>query len=201
MKLSVKQRIQKLLYPANIAYILTIVALILLSLFTKILRVDGTSMDPTYKDGDVLFSIPTSNINTGDVVSVYSNELHSFILKRVLAVGGDYVVSSPTEVIVNGETIFQMPYLTVELKTEVVPEGNLFLVGDNYLGSYDSRYFGSIPIGDESYKVIPGIRLPKEIVWVFHAVVLLLILYLCFSLLRQRKNSQKECNNNEEQVK
>lgn len=70
-------------------------------------------------------------------------------IKRVIAVGGDTVEGVDGRVVVNGRTL-EEPYLEPGTETSSfgpvdVPEGMIFVMGDNRDNSDDSRNFGPVP--------------------------------------------------------
>jgi signal peptidase I len=72
------------------------------------------------------------------------------LIKRVIAVEGDTVQIRHGILYVNGKRRAE-PYLKRRPKDlrsfgpETVPEGHIFVMGDNRALSYDSRYFGPVP--------------------------------------------------------
>lgn len=185
----------------SILNIINIALIILTLIFTvtmKVLIVNGTSMEPTYHNGDCLLGVRTVNFERDDIVSVYVKELDTYVIKRVLAVSGDYVVSSPVEVIVNGETVMQIPGEYLPTHTGIVPEGNVFLVGDNYIDSYDSRYTGSVPIGGIAYRVVKDVQLPHFVHYLGDIAILIAIFAYAVYLAKARRKSQKEINYEEQ---
>lgn len=72
-------------------------------------------------------------------------------IKRVIGVAGDKIKIEEGKVYLN-DKILEEPYLDEGTKTEggiytdiVVPEGYVFVMGDNRDQSTDSRYFGCVP--------------------------------------------------------
>lgn len=118
--------------------------------FMRLIGVDGTSMYPTLEDHNVML---TSNWNyvpaRGDIVVLNKESFWNGlpIVKRIIALGGDEIdIDFHTgEVFVNGELLDE-PYIAEPTAKQedmtfpqVVPEGCVFVMGDNRNGSTDSR--------------------------------------------------------------
>jgi signal peptidase I len=120
---------------------------------TARIRVESVSMQDTLLAGDFvivnklayLFDEP----KRGDVV-VFTPpfEASEPYIKRIIGLPGDEIVIHGGKVSVNGE-IFQEPYVHSPLGTSgnwSVPQGTLFVMGDNRDNSSDSRAWGTVPI-------------------------------------------------------
>ncbi|MFF2778096.1 signal peptidase I [Streptomyces sp. NPDC058052] len=115
------------------------------------ITVAGASMEPTYRVGQtvVVQDVDADDIRRGDVLllQVPGRYQGAPVVQRVIGKGGDHVVSDGEHVTVNGTPLSE-PYvkperLPVTLKPYDVrvPEGRLFLLGDNRGNANDSRFF------------------------------------------------------------
>ena len=141
-------------------------------------KIPSGSMKPTLEIGDHIlvnkFSygvkipylrntiIPFGQPQRGDIaVFIYPEDKTKDFIKRVIAVGGDTVEIRNKKVFINGEAINDPYGVHVEdviypkaiqrrdnLGPIKVPEGTLFVMGDNRDQSYDSRFWGFVKLED-----------------------------------------------------
>ncbi len=156
---------------------------LMILLFTYVFRVaivQGDSMLPTLQNEDrLLVSQLQTRPHTGDIIVINADDavlfapsgalytaegLHKSIVKRVVAVGGQTLDISEAEgqVYINGElleekyinTITQLPGMGNAFEYPVtIPEGFVFVMGDNRDISLDSRY---VNVGLVSEEEIEG---------------------------------------------
>ncbi|WP_046174240.1 signal peptidase I [Domibacillus indicus] len=129
--------------------------------FTGIV-VHGESMAPTFEDSDKVIVTKTTGIDRFDQIVFKAPDAEENYIKRVIGLPGDSVEVKDDILYVNGKEVNE-PYLeenraallpgeklmgdfTLAEVTghEQVPEGYLFVLGDNRLVSKDSRAFGLI---------------------------------------------------------
>jgi signal peptidase I len=134
--------------------VLALVLFLAINFLTARIRVDGSSMLPNFHDGDYVIvnrmAYRLGDIQRGDVI-VFPyplNEEQDYI-KRVIGLPGDHVAVYGGVIYVNGEALSE-PYIMEKPDTDsaevVVPEGYVFVMGDNRNASSDSRSWGPLKI-------------------------------------------------------
>lgn len=149
----------------SIAVSIFIVILVFTFVF-RIVIVDGKSMFPTLEDGQrLIISHLFYTPKQGDIVVANSQGLNKTIIKRVIAVEGQTVdIDFDNHTVsVDGEVLDE-PYINEPTARNdggnaypmVVPEGTIFVMGDNRNASTDSRspYVGCISTDDVLGKAI-----------------------------------------------
>lgn len=127
--------------------------------------VQGGSMEPTLQDGDRVIVSKLDDIERFDQVIFHAPDIaNQNYIKRVIGLPGDSIevidgtlyinskqVDEPylkdiKEDLPSGEYLTENFTLSEVTKQKKVPEGKIFVLGDNRLYSNDSRYYGFISI-------------------------------------------------------
>lgn len=158
------------------ALVAVVVGIVLVFAFAvRIVRVDGSSMRETLQDRDLLVVVnrPLSgDPGAGDVVVVRKESFEGGapIVKRVIATAGQTVdIDFAAGVVYVDGAALEEPYVREPTWLEegtsfplTVPEGCVFLLGDNRNGSKDSRHpdLGTVDvryvIGRAVFLAVPG---------------------------------------------
>ena len=133
-----------------------VVALLIRNFVVELYVVDGPSMQPTLLDGERLVVNKfiyhwRDPIKSEVVIFRYPRDHSRDFIKRVIAVGGDTIEIKDGHVYVN-DALVNEDYISEKTRTEypkqTVPEGTLFVCGDNRRNSLDSRFpdVGFVPL-------------------------------------------------------
>lgn len=171
------KKIKRLLVLLTVFFIFNIIGYAI-SFFNLILLVPTSSMEPTIPvmqpiKAQRITNGELNNITYGDIVVFKAPDYDGFrfkgflMVKRVIGLGGDTIsfkLDGAKYSIYRNNTKLIEPY-TINLEdywkvnhrvggnTYVVPNGEVFLLGDNRGNSVDSRYWGTIPLDDILGKV------------------------------------------------
>ena len=162
---------QELFGELKVLVVVLTATILIFHFLTQLIVVVGSSMYPTLYDGDLVLAWRLNyQPETGDVVIVHkeTDVIRETIVKRVIATGGQTVELDYDQnaVYVDGVRL-EEDYINLEeadpmeVRGDVVsidvPEGSVFVMGDNRNHSTDSRFTVELGIVDEGYIIGKGL--------------------------------------------
>lgn len=147
---------------ARILFLVVVVWLLLTQVFL-IARSQGNDMFPSVKDGDVILAFRIQQTYLKNDLVVYQQDGKRQV-GRIIASQGDIVTLDDSGTLrVNGtvqtgEIIYPTYAKAGLIYPYRVPEGHVFLLGDNRPQATDSRDFGAIPLSAVQGKIITLLR-------------------------------------------
>ncbi|WP_430787755.1 signal peptidase I [Virgibacillus flavescens] len=145
-------------------FLAIVVALVFKAFLFTSYVVDGKSMQPTLYDGNLMMVnklvYELQDVNRMDIVVFHANKKEDYV-KRAIGLPGDEVMYKDDKLYINGEYVkedfldsfkensrnrpFTKDFTLLEVTGKTtVPEGKLFVMGDNRSNSLDSRSYGFV---------------------------------------------------------
>ena len=131
---------------------LAVVLFLIINSVSARVRVDGVSMLPTLHNGEfILVNKLAYDLGTptrGDIIVFRSTSTPDLdLIKRIMGIPGDKISIHNGQVLINGQTLSE-PYINAVPNYGgdwQVPDGYLFVLGDNRNDSSDSHLWGFLP--------------------------------------------------------
>ena len=149
-----RSRRVKILTTVSALLVVAAMAVLAATLWFPVLQITGESMAPLLQNGHVVITQRTQELQRGDLAAFYHE--NRILVKRVIASSGDWVdIDDDGNVSVNGEMLDEEYLQKAVLKPSnlsypyQVPEGCLFVMGDNRAISMDSRLSQIGPISSD----------------------------------------------------
>lgn len=130
------------------SFVIAFLLLLVVHIFFELSYVSGESMAPTFENGDILLVKKWAAPKNGYIVTAYIEELDYVVVKRVIGMEGDRILITLHAMYRNGELLQEFTDGKEDdnkVYEMIVPDGYVFLMGDNWEHSLDSRSFGCIP--------------------------------------------------------
>jgi len=141
--------------------VLAVILFVGINAISARVRVDGFSMRPTLEDGEFVLvsklNYQFGSVQRGDIIVFhFPLDPKQELIKRVIGLPGDRVSVAGGKVSVNGQVLDE-PYIAAAPAYSGdwdVPDGQLFVLGDNRNDSSDSHSWGLLPAANVVGKAV-----------------------------------------------
>lgn len=153
-KSSVKyvRKLKKVLSVSVFLLMVLVISSVVITYFVEKTVVDGNSMAPNLKDGDVILLNKSAYRNSDPqrfdvIVFPYQYDKNHYVIKRIIGMPGEAVrITSDGKIFINGKELSDKYYDGADIDpglaedTCYLLEDEYFVLGDNRADSIDSRY-------------------------------------------------------------
>ena len=143
----------------SITMIAAIIIMVWIQFAFPLVIVSGSSMRPTYTNGELLIStrsFKVSNLNRNDVI-VFSRDGKKKLIKRIIGLPGETIEVTTSGIFINGQRYegeFPDPAIPAgKEETYTLSDNEFYVLGDNRSVSIDSRSYGPIQFDSITAKV------------------------------------------------
>ena len=169
MKQKESSPFKEIMLPTLIGMVAALAVLFFIKTEFRLVIVDGSSMNPTYYNGDLLQGAkPVKELQRGDIITFRENG--QTLIKRIVGLPGETISWKGGYLYINGaRMITDFPKMQdggiLDEKTITLTDDEYFCLGDNRNNSMDSRVFGPVKKSQISLVITDTIidtRLIKE---------------------------------------